>query len=178
MVQGATALGRGGVEEWRKYNWSNKCTVELGAGKTREWVFRTLFQKWEKDFIQPYKKGKAATVMVWGAFGTGRRSRLVFMPVDPDSKRGGVTSAVYLEVLEDELPTFKRWFEEQGIVVVEWPPYSPDLNLIEHIWKHLKEWVHKHYPELPNPARKSQTPQKTTTSLSLPASPAHRTKSG
>ena len=27
------------------------------------------------------------------------------MPSDPEAKRGGVTAAVYLEVLQDELPT-------------------------------------------------------------------------
>jgi len=32
--------------------------------------------------------------------------------------------------------------------VIDWPPYSPDLNLIKHVWRHLKEWVHEHYPEL------------------------------
>ena len=43
--------------------------------------------------------------MVWGAFSAERRSELVFMPGDPESKRGGVTAAVYLEVLEDQLHT-------------------------------------------------------------------------
>ena len=75
------------------------------------------------------------------------------MPGDPDSKRGGVTSAVYLEILEDILSTLwelglefmqdnakiytariiKAWFAKQGITVVEWPLYSPDLNPIEHV---------------------------------------------
>ena len=47
-----------GVQEWEKYIWSDECSVELGAGQRREWVFRTPSQKWDKDFIQPYKKGK------------------------------------------------------------------------------------------------------------------------
>ena len=42
----------------------------------------------------------------------------------------------------------KKWFEDNAIPVIEWPPYSPDLNPIEHCWRHIKEWVHEHYPEL------------------------------
>jgi hypothetical protein len=96
--------------------------------------------------------------MVWNAFGARRQSELVFMPGDPDSKQEGVTSAVYLEVLEDILPTLwelglefmqdnakihtariiKAWFAEQGIVVMDWPAYSPDLNPIEYAWAQLK----------------------------------------
>jgi transposase len=26
----------------------------------------------------------------------------------------------------------KDWFEENGIQTTDWPPYSPDLNPIEH----------------------------------------------
>ena len=42
----------------------------------------------------------------------------------------------------------KRWLADNEIEVIDWSPYSLDLNLIEHIWRHLKEWVHKHYSEL------------------------------
>jgi hypothetical protein len=31
----------------------------------------------------------------------------------------------------------KDWLKEQGIEVLNWPPYSPDLNPIEHAWKRL-----------------------------------------
>ena len=42
----------------------------------------------------------------------------------------------------------KRWFTNNAIEVMDWPSYFPDLNPIKHVWRHLKEWVHEHYPEL------------------------------
>ena len=42
----------------------------------------------------------------------------------------------------------KRWLADNEIEVMNWSSYFSDLNLIKNIWRHLKEWVHKHYPEL------------------------------
>ena len=47
--------------------------------------------------------------------GDRRKSDLIFMPRDPDSKRGGVTSAVYLKVIEEQLPTL--W--EPGLIFMQ-----------------------------------------------------------
>ena len=30
---------------------------------------------------------------------------------------------------------------------MEWPPNSPDMNPIEHIWRVLKAALHKRYPD-------------------------------
>ena len=48
--------------------WSDKCSVEWGKGKTDEWVFCTVNQKWDKDMIQIYECKKNMKVMVWGYF--------------------------------------------------------------------------------------------------------------
>jgi transposase len=81
-----------------------------------------------------------------------------------------------LEVLEDQLPRYwepdlifmqdnasihtsravRQWFRDMGIPLLDWPPYSPDLNLIEQVWFHLKKKVLELYPELEFATRKTE----------------------
>jgi len=42
------------------------------------------------------------------------------------------------------------WFAGNNIQVMEWPPNSTDLNLIEHCWKTLKEKLHQRFPNINN----------------------------
>ena len=41
-----------------------------------------------------------------------------------------------------------KQFEDIGILVLDWPSYSPDLNPIEYIQWHLKAKVLEMFPEL------------------------------
>lgn len=106
--------------------------------------------------------------MFWGAIQYNRKGPLVVLPGDPESKKGGVTSAVYRDHLEEYIPTLlhegtifmhdnapihsakiiKEYFQEQNIVPLGWPPYSPDLNPIENIWSCLKERFFKFDPQM------------------------------
>jgi transposase len=90
------------------------------------------------------------------------------MAGDPDSPQGGVTAKRYIEVLEEYLPTIlnhnsifmqdnakihkahivRDWFINEGIELMDWPPYSPDLNPIENLWKRLKDEIIQAHPEL------------------------------
>ncbi len=42
----------------------------------------------------------------------------------------------------------RKWLEDNHIEVMEWPPYSPDLNPIENLWSLLKNAIYKRRPDL------------------------------
>jgi transposase len=106
--------------------------------------------------------------MFWGAIKYNLKSNLVPLNGDPDAPKGGFTARLYVELLEEYLPTlldFDSIFMQdnapihtarlvtdylliEGVEVLVWPPYSPDMNPIENLWHWLKDQMHKRYPEL------------------------------
>ncbi len=90
------------------------------------------------------------------------------MEGNPDSPHGGVTVKRYIETLEEYLPTIlehdsifmhdnapihnaykvQDWLRDKGIELIGWPPYSPDLNPIENLWKRLKDEIIRAHPKL------------------------------
>lgn len=91
---------------------------------------------------------------------------------DPDTKRGGVTSRIILQTLQEALPTITEpgsifqqdnapvhkarlvqdwvqgFVEDNDVELMTWPPYSPDLNPIENVWSILKQRICAKYPDL------------------------------
>jgi hypothetical protein len=37
----------------------------------------------------------------------------------------------------------KEFFHDENLQVLDWPPHSPDLNIIDHVWHYLKEVIAK-----------------------------------
>ena len=159
-------------EEWATWLFSDECSVEHRSRKPREWVFRTPAQKWQKEMIQAYQKGKGVSVMIWAAiYGENEKSELVIMRRDPESPRRGYSAASYCESLEegllpiyennmifmqDQAPIHRsnkaqRWLQEHSVILLRgWPPYSPDLNPIEHLWFAVKKALDDVCPEIDN----------------------------
>lgn len=120
-------------------------------------------KKAEKEYVTSRLKKTGKSIMFWGGIAHGRRTELEHLIGDPDSARGGVTGRVYLALIQEILPAFydtddtfmqdgapihrseivMEWLDAEGIPVLDWPPYSPDLNPIENVWKVLKERIRK-----------------------------------
>lgn len=108
--------------------------------------------------------------MFWAAFsGIPRKTGLIPLFGNPESARGGVDRFVIEALYRRILPTLisntdgifqhdnasthtahvvRDALEELGFEVMEWPPYSPDLNPIENLWALLKAKILKIRPEL------------------------------
>lgn len=126
-------------------------------------------EQWNKELVNIKLHGKASiSIMVWAAIFTGGRTELIVMVHDEEAKRKGFSAKSYIKALEEGLlPVYfgdrvfqqdnarihtaeivENWFMEHGIEVIEWPPHSPDLNPIEHVWKALKGHLTKITPNL------------------------------
>jgi transposase len=157
------------TERWREYMWSDECSVERGKGGEIVWVWGHHIDKWKPTHVETYKAGKQMSIMVSAAFwGNAERSDLLILERDFESKKHGYSANSYIAILEQlVIPNYTEglifmqdnasihtaqkvteWFANHGIRVTDWPPYSPDLNPIEHAWKRLKDTTSKMFPEL------------------------------
>jgi len=145
--------------------WRDECSAKWGKGKEWQWCFDTLKQKWLFNFVQTYMKEKNIKAMVWGCFWLEDKqvwhSELYIMNCGFELKKHEYSAHSYIKVLNDQLSTcwksglifmqdnalihmsyaVHKWFEDIGISLTDHSFYSSDLNLIEHIWWHLKNYV-------------------------------------
>jgi transposase len=146
------------AEDWKCVIWSDETKVNrLGLSDGRKWTWKRPDSTLTEQHIQGTTKFGGGSLMMWGcmtAQGVGYACRI-------DSK---MDAGVYTSILDDYLlPTIKyyklnrdrvifqqdndskhtsraaqKWFDENQIEVLVWPPRSPDLSPIEHLWWYLK----------------------------------------
>jgi transposase len=150
-------------DQWAHVFFSDECNFYLGQ-HSRIYVRRPLGASHDPKYMQPmnHPSGK---VSLWGcicAEGLGHAELYA----------GSLDSTRHRDILRSNLlPSFKQFFpsgpwyfqqdnvrfhttvdtitflHNKGITIIEWPPWSPDLNPIENLWNVLKARVYARFPQ-------------------------------
>lgn len=156
------------AEGYRDLDWSRvMCADEkyfyVHGYARQEWVRRPAGEAFNPLYTA-HKLAHPEYVVVWACISAHGQGDIVFLDGPLDGETYGKLMRDYLPLAADKAFTFGSgpWYFlhdgptvhrgaaatkalfDAGATVLDWPSYSPDLNVIENLWAHLAKKVDEH----------------------------------
>ncbi|CAG2224309.1 unnamed protein product [Mytilus edulis] len=168
---------------WRRVIYSDECKVEIGMDN-RVLVWRRPGEEWTPPCLNP-GRGSRLSLMIWGCItyeGVGTITVVT----------GNINALKYIEIVDnfvwpviarhfpadnyiyqdDNAPVHrakivKDYMEQNQLHGMEWPAQSPDLNIIENMWRKIKIELQKQAHNITTKAQMETAIRDIWTNISL-----------
>lgn len=160
-------------EFWKTVLFTDESKINLFGSDGRTYVWRKPNTELQEKNLRPSMKHGGGSVMIWGCMSANGVGNLEFIEnimdqtvylnilkknVQPSVQKLGIGSTFKFyqdNDLKHKALKVRNWLLYNCPKVLETPPQSPDINVIEHLWSELKVKVQQHSIKNKNDLKKA-----------------------